>query len=528
LGIWQGSMEDLGISSIMEIVSVNALESEKDFRSYLQELGKNHFSLFFDLKELFSAKSIPEYLAQYCNKDGILPIYREPALISLISLAGLLGKLDEIQSYIEELFKISNNPDYLHSAIYNLGYLENYSDDKLNELAKLVYERCFEKQFSKDREKIKLLTQTLMIPNEKIQVGFLIRSITNVETFLASCCEHVDKNKYQFHWFYLGKEISDKHLNLLYNSRSYNQVPEGDSLKIAEEIVKKGIHILIDSRGIVPVNCLEVFSLKPAPIQLSTFGYWASTGLPQMDFINICSEKLLSQDSLNSLQEQTLSLGCNYSYIAKSALLLEIKPTPCLERKYISFGNLGKMIKINTTVLETWAKILQAVPNSHLILSNQALGISDYHKYLLEFFHQRGISQDRINLFEILRTEQYYEFYNQIDISLDSFPFTSSSTTIDCIWMGTPIVTRCTGKKTVENFAKDILTFCKTPELVAVNTEEYIAKAVELANDFSRIDNYKKTLRNKLLESKFLNLKKASNNFEIMLDEAVQKTKNKN
>ena len=425
------------------------------------------------------------------------------------------------------MFKISNNPAYLHSAIYNLGYLENYSDNELNKLAKLVYERCFEKQFSKDRENIKLLTETLVIPKEKIQVGFLIRSITNVETFLASCCEHVDKNKYQFHWFYLGKEISDKHLDLLYNCRSYNQIPEQDSLKIAEEIVKKGIHILIDSRGIVPVNCLEIFSLKPAPVQLSTFGYWASTGLPQIDFINILNEKLFSQDSLNSLQEQTLA-GCNYSYVAKSALLLEIKPTPCLERRYVSFGNLGKMIKINTTVLETWARILEAVPNSHLILSNQALNISDYRKYLLEFFHQRGISQDRINLFEILRTEQYYEFYNQIDISLDSFPFTSASTVMDCIWMGTPIVTRCTGKKTVENFAKDILTLFKTPELVAVDTEEYIAKAVELANDFSRIDNYKKTLRNKLLESNFLNLKKAGNDFEKMLDEAVQKTKTKN
>jgi predicted O-linked N-acetylglucosamine transferase (SPINDLY family) len=510
----------------MKIVSVNALELEKDFRSQFQRSEGKEYSLFCDIKELLSGKSIPESLIQFCNKDGLLPKYREPALMSLTLFADSFGKLDEIQSYIEEFFKISNNPAYLHFALYHLAYLENYSDDKLNKLAKLVYKRCFEKQLSKDRERIKLLTQALVIPSEKIQVGFLVHCITAVETLLGSYCEHVDKNKYQFHWFYLGKEISDKHLDLLHNCRSYNQIPEQDSLKIAEEIVKKGIHILIDSRGVIPVNWLEVFSLKPAPIQLSTFGYWASTGLPQIDFLNIVNEKLLSQDSLNSLQEQTL-LGCHYNHIAKSALLLEIKPTPCLDRKYISFGNLGKMVKINTTVLKTWARILQAVPDSHLILSNNAFKIPDYCKYLLEFFHQHGISQDRINLFASFPTTDYYDFYNQIDIVLDSFPFTSGSIVIDCLWMGAPIITRCTGKKTVENFAKELLTICKTPELVATDTEEYITKAVELANDFERVDNYKKTLRDKLLESNFLNLKKAAKDFEKMLDEAVQRTKNK-
>jgi predicted O-linked N-acetylglucosamine transferase (SPINDLY family) len=512
----------------MEIVSVNALESElpedfKDFSSHLNKLGDNRLTHFLNLKELLSGKSVPESFIQYSDKDGLLPKYRHQALKALIFLARSLGKLDEIRTHLEESFKISNDPDHLYYIIHILGYLENYSDSELNELAKLVYERCFEKQLSKDREKIKLLTQSIVIPNEKIQVGFLVHGITAVEVLLGYFLEFVDKNKYQFHWFHLG-EIVQQQLYLLLNCHSYNRMLGENSLEIAEEIVKKGIHILIDTRGVIPINCLEIFSLKPAPIQLSTFGYWASTGLPQMDFLN-ANEKLLSQDSLNSLQEQTL-VGCAYNNINKSALSLEIKPTPCLERGHVAFGNLGQMIKISTTTLKTWARILQAVPNSHLILSNTELNPPTC-QYLLEFFHQHGISEDRIHLIEWLRGEHYHDFYNQIDIVLDSFPFTSSSAAIDCLWMSTPMITKCTGKKTVENFAKDILTICKTPELVATDTEEYIAKAVELANDFSKIDNYKKNLRNKLLESNFLNLKKSGNDFEKMLDEAVQKTKNK-
>ena len=513
----------------MGIVSANALESKlpeyfKDFRSHLSKLGDNPLTHFLNLKELVSGKLVPEYFIQYSDEDGLLPQYRQLALETLIFLAILLGKLDEIRTHLEESFKVSNDPQHLYYLIYTLGYLENYSDSELNELAKLIYARCFEKQLSKDREKIKLLTQSIVIPNEKIQVGFLIDCITPVESLLGHFLEFIDKNKYQFHWFHSGSTEMVVE-QLLCHCRSYNRIPGENSLKIAEEIVKKGIHILIDTRGVVPINCLEVFSLKPAPIQLSMFGYWASTGLPQMDFLN-ADEKLLSQDSLNSLQEQTL-VGCNYNHINKSALLLEIKPTPCLNRGHITFGNLGRMIKISATVLETWARILQAVPNSHLILSNEDLNLPTFRQYLLDFFHQHGISEDRIHLLEWLKGEHYHDFYNQIDIVLDCFPFTSSSTAIDCLWMSTPMITRCTGKKTVENFAKDILTRFKAPELVAADTEEYIAKAVELANDFSRIDNYKKTLRNKVIESKFLHREKSGKDFEKMLDEAVQKTKNK-
>jgi predicted O-linked N-acetylglucosamine transferase (SPINDLY family) len=506
----------------METTSNDALGSKKIFSC--ENLKKAPYTIFLDLKEVLSGKSIPEYLATYCNENGILPELREFALARLAELTETFGTIDEVYPYIEELFKISDNPRYLYSAIYYLGYIENYSDNELNKLAKLVYEKCLARQLLAAREKVKLLTETLAIPSEKIQVGFLIYSVTGVETFLAHCCRYIDKNKYQFHWFYLGRKISDAHLDLISNARSYTHLVGEDSLKIAEEIAEKGIHILIDPRGIIPDNCLEIFSLKPAPIQLSTFGYWASTGLPQMDFLNILSETLFSEDSLHSLQEQTLS-GYAFTSVARKALLLEIKPTPCLERKQVSFGNLGRIIKISTTVLETWARILQAVPNSHLILSNQALETSDYRKNLLDFFHKHGINEHRIHLLEFLKGEQYYEFYNQIDIFLDSFPFTSSGTAIDCIWMSTPIITRCTGRKTVENFAKEILSLFKTPELIAADTEEYIAKAVELANDFPRIDNYKKTLRNKLLETQFLNLKRAGNDFEKMLDEAVQRTK---
>jgi hypothetical protein len=49
----------------------------------------------------------------------------------------------------------------------SIPILKNYSDNELNKLAKLIYERCFARQLLVAREKIKLLTETLAIPSEK-------------------------------------------------------------------------------------------------------------------------------------------------------------------------------------------------------------------------------------------------------------------------------------------------------------------------------------------------------------------------
>jgi protein O-GlcNAc transferase len=451
--------------------------------------------------------------------------YKENIYHCLSWSASNLGKCDEAVFYIYQAIKLNNNKhNYYNDLIYMANHADGFNDLQITNLANTSYEQCFKAQFQSEREIIKAkLKAKEQFKNNKFKIGILSSYIHSqaAEILLIDIFKNIDKTKYNFYSYYINDvmnfedDCTKEYRDL---SQSFVNIKNKTPLEIAELIVDDEIDILIDTLGHVKHNSLDVFSLKPAPIQISMVGYWGSTGLPQMDYL-LVQKDWTKPEEVTNYHEKIIEVE-HFYYQAKYKDI-DILEAPCLVNDFITFGCFNRGQKINSKVLSIWSIILNLLPNSNLILSYIALGEAEFREDMWVFFESQGISRTRIKLHEYISTEAYFHLHNEIDIVLDPFPFSGGCTTIDALWMGVPVITK-KGDRTAGRFSEDFLNLCKVPELISENEQDYIFKAIELGKDFKRIQNYKNTLRDKLIESKISDPKAAAKHFEEALETIIE------
>jgi protein O-GlcNAc transferase len=174
---------------------------------------------------------------------------------------------------------------------------------------------------------------------------------------------------------------------------------------------------------------------------------------------------------------------------------------PCLLERHITFGTFNHYPKVSSEAVDVWTKILQAVPNSHLIMKAKSLTDDATRRRLQSVFDQKGISADRIELLPwASSTREHLELYNRIDIGLDTFPYNGTTTTCEAMWMGVPVITLA-GNMHASRTGASLLSNVGLPDLVAGTKEEYISIAINLARDFQRLESLRGNLRETMRRS---------------------------
>ena len=92
------------------------------------------------------------------------------------------------------------------------------------------------------------------------------------------------------------------------------------------------------------------------------------------------------------------------------------------------------------------------------------------------------------------------------------FPYSGGLTTCEAIWMGVPVITK-PGETFASRTSLSHLTNVDAPELVAEELPDYVEKAVELANDISRLTDLRSGLRGQMAKSALCDGKKFASDF---------------
>jgi predicted O-linked N-acetylglucosamine transferase (SPINDLY family) len=287
-------------------------------------------------------------------------------------------------------------------------------------------------------------------------------------------------------------------------------VSELSDAAAADLIRQDQIDILVDFGGHSGGNRLLIFALKPAPIQIGHFGYQGSTGLATMDYriTDAYSDPPGMTERYHT--EQLLRLP-EQLWCYPPPKSPEVGPLPALRVGHVTFGSFNNPTKINQQVLATWARILSQVSDARLAVQ---CGVGrETEERLLDAFALEGVSARRVTLLPKTRREAYFQLYRDIDICLDTFPYTGCNTTADALWMGVPLVSLA-GTTCFQRQAVGPLTSVGLGDLVVSTTDTYVETAVSLARDIKRLSELRGSLRERMRQSPLTNVPRFTRQLE--------------
>jgi len=139
----------------------------------------------------------------------------------------------------------------------------------------------------------------------------------------------------------------------------------------------------------------------------------------------------------------------------------------------VTFGSFNNPAKVNPLVVEQWAKILQRVPQSRLVLKYKGMSEPSVRARLADMFAGRGIDPQRLDFVGWSPHAELLADYQRIDVALDPFPYSGGLTTCEALWMGVPVVT-CPGETFASRHSLSHLSNVGLTETIAADLRQYV------------------------------------------------------
>jgi protein O-GlcNAc transferase len=283
-------------------------------------------------------------------------------------------------------------------------------------------------------------------------------------------------------------------------ARRFQALPWRDISALSDEqaealIREDRIDILVDLSGHTSGGRLSLFTRKPAPIQVTAWGFVVGTGVPEIDYFLACPVTV-PEDEKRFYAERILYLPCTMTYDPPEHYRIrESSPPPCLLRGHVTLGCYSRAEKLSEACLRAFGEILKAVPESRLRFKDPAFRRPHTVRRVTE-----RVGVDRLDFLTTSSHREHIEAYAECDLVLDAFPHGGGVAALECLYAGVPLVTLY-GRNPAGRLAAGALTAMGRPEWIARGQEEYVHKAVALANDLETLHAVRRTLRQELLGS---------------------------
>lgn len=287
--------------------------------------------------------------------------------------------------------------------------------------------------------------------------------------------------------------------------------------ELARLVRRDEIDVLVDMGGHVGRRLLA-FAQRPAALQVTWLGYTGTTGLEAMD--GLIADRFHVRPGEESYYSETV-LRMPHDYICYGAppRAPHVEPLPALANGFITFGCFNNPAKYAPQVLDAWCEILRRVPNSQLLLKYGGLAQPDAQTWLRGEFTRRGVAGERIQLLGWSSNLDTMRQYGQVDVALDTWPYSGGLTTCEALWMGVPVV--CSpGRGFASRHSTSHMTNAGYGQFVAENLAAYVELAVNRVHRLDELATLRAGMREQVAGSPLCDGPRFAKDFLTLLTRA--------
>ena len=395
----------------------------------------------------------------------------------------------------EAYMKAAMTDKYLRSQrthysnyLFALHYLNGINNEELAQ-EHFVYDKLYA-----EVEQLELKKHTGKITIGYIAVSFIESSTSRFTEALLM--RH--SNEYKVKVFSLTSERDELTEKIKSAVDDYIELTALSIEESAHKIELSKVDILFDVSGHSEGGMtLQILGYKPARVQIVGIGWFDTTGMKAIDYI-LTDNYLTPIGHEKYFSEKLLRMRGAFAF-TPTAEMRDIQVNRQLNNRIV-FGSYNNFMKVTYEYLRLVKNVLKQVPESIFILQDTT-DIPERKTEMERRLKKMKFPAERVQV--RLGRADYLKSYGEIDIMLDTYPYSGGMMTATAMYMGVPVISMY-GSRYSTRFGADMLRLAGVSELIATSEAEYIKLAVGLAIDEKRLKQLHETLRQRLEQSQLL------------------------
>lgn len=330
-------------------------------------------------------------------------------------------------------------------------------------------------------------------PLRRIRLGFVSGDLYDhvVAFFIDPVWASLDRSQVELLVYYNHGEQDSTTRRLQSLVDHWRQVETLSDDALAAQISDDRIDVLIDLSGHTARNRLLAFARKPAPVQATWIGYPNTTGLRAMDYM-LCDRFNAPHGLYEHFYTEQFARLPSSGTFTPPAATPAVNALPALRTGQITFGSFNRASKLGEDVIAVWSEVLRSVSGARMLLGS--VGDPELERRLTAAFSRHGVAAERLLFRPKVGMNDYLLLHHEVDIILDTWPYTGGTTTNLALWMGVPVVT-LSGPSRAHCQSAAVLGRMGMQDWVAGDRAEFVQLATRWANTTEALAQLRAGLR---------------------------------